>query len=383
MLNVKTQTSSPNKKEKNKNTILIFSCFLEPFLGGAELYVKEITKNLKDKYNFIIITSRFFKDLPRFEQKQNIKIYRVGIGIKLDKYLYPILAPFKSFFINHQLLHAVLESYAGLALIFYRIFQKKPILLTLQSDNVNIPNFLFKEIHLIPDKIQAISKKLAERARNFGAKNIEIIPNGVDLEFFKNKYNQIINQNQVAKEKHRIICVANFKKHKGINYLISAMPEILRSFPDTKLVLVGKGPERKNLESQISNLKIENSVELKGGLPHQKIPEELFKSEAFVLPSVSEGLGIAILEAQAIGIPVVASKIGGIPDIIENGRTGILIKPKSSRAISQAVFKIFSQPDFAKSLTQNAKINIKKYDWKNIAEKIEKIYQEMLNYKTI
>lgn len=358
---------SPSKK-----TILIFSCFYDPLIGGAERYVKEITERLKDKYKFLILTSWFSRKLPRRENKDGIEILRLGFGFKFDKYLYPILAPLKSFSIKKDLIHAVLESYAALALFFYRLFDKKtPTLLTLQSEKVRMPKFLFKKIHQAPDKIQAISTALAKRAKAFGAKDVFVIPNGVDLDVFN-------NLNFVKKEKHRIICVARLDKVKGVKYLIDAMPKILEKFSDAKLVLIGDGSEKKNLKSQALNLKIDKVVEFKGALPYEKIPEELIKSEVFVLPSISEGMGIAIVEAQAAGIPVIGTNVGGIPDLIEDGKTGILVEPKNSEEIAKAVIKILSNPEFAEKLVENAKRNLKKYHWREIALKIKEIYEQLI-----
>jgi len=358
--------------KKHKKTILIFSAFYEPFEGGAERYVKEITRRLKEKYDFIILTSRLSFKLPKYEERNGVNIYRLGIGTKLDKYLYPILALFKSFSIEKDLIHAVLESYAGLSLFFHQALSKKtPTLLTLQSGRVKMPKFLFKKIHQAPDKIQAISNALAKRAQEFGAKNVEVVPNGIDLDLFSQDL-------KIKKEKFRIICVSHLKKVKGLGYLIEAMPEVLARFPQTKLILIGEGPERKNLESQIAKLGLQNKVELKGKLTNRAIPEELQKAEVFVLPSLSEGLGISILEAQSCGVLVIASKVGGILDIIEDGKTGILTEPRNPEQIAQAVIKIFSQPEFAQKLIQNAKDGLDKYDWRNIAQKINRIYQELL-----
>ena len=379
----------------HKKTILILSCFYEPFEGGAERYVKEITQRLKEKYNFIILTARLSFKLPKYEVKERIKIYRLGIGTKFDKLLYPILAFFKSFSIKKDLIQAVLESYAGLTLLFYRIFDKKtPALLTLQTGRVSIPAFLFKKIHQAPDKIQAISKALAKRARRFGAKNVEVVPNGIDLKRFEN----------LERKSHQgfvVITVARLEKVKGIEYLIKAM-SILRSdeirrrdpmsrsdlrwrsdlqiskSPNLQILNIGDGSERKNLEDLVRKLGLERRVKFLGLIPNEKIPEYLAAADCFVLPSLSEGLGIAILEAQACGVPVIASRVGGISDIIKDGKTGILVEPKNPEAISQAIIKIFSEPEFAQKITQNAKANLEKYDWNNISRQIERIYQELL-----
>jgi len=356
--------------KKDKKKILIFSAFYGPYVGGAERFVQEITERLNSNYDFIILTSRISRKLPRIEKRKGIKIYRIGFGSKWDKYFFPILAPLKSFFIPHDLCHAVLESYAGLALFFYKVFRKKPALLTLQTQKVSIPNFLFRRIHLAPDKIHAISNALAQRAKNFGAENVEVIPNGVDLEKFKSL--------NFSKERHRIICVAHLKKVKGVRYLIQAMPEVLKEFPDAKLVLIGEGPEEKRLKLKVERLKLEKYAEFKRSLSHERIPEELAKSEVFVLPSISEGMGIAIIEAQAAGIPVIGTKVGGIPDIIEDHKTGLLVEPENPNEIAKAIIKIFSDSEFVQNLVQNAKVNLEKYDWQSIAQKVDLIYKELI-----
>jgi glycosyltransferase involved in cell wall biosynthesis len=159
------------------------------------------------------------------------------------------------------------------------------------------------------------------------------------------------------------------------------MPKILEKFPDAKLVIIGEGLERKNLESEIKNLKLGNAVELKGKLNQEQVRRELLSAEVFVLPSLFEGMGIAILEAQASNVPVIASNTGGIPDIIEDGETGILVEPKNSEQIANAALKIFSDSSFAKVLAQNALREVRQYDWQNIAQNIDKIYQQLLKQR--
>jgi len=376
----------------DKKTILILSCFYTPFEGGAERYVKEITQRLKEKYNFLILTSWLSRKTPKKEIKDEIEIFRLGLGFQFDKYLYPILAPFKSFFISHDILHAVLESYAGLALLIYKIFNKKtPTLLTLQTGRVSIPYFLFKKIHQVPDKIQAISNTLAERAKKFGAKNVEVVPNGVTLNKFKIRNSKFKMKGKLGlKDQFVIMTIARLEKVKGIEYLIEAM-EILNSKfkiqpqpisnglgQNSKLFIIGDGSERKKLENLVENLNLQEKVKFFGQILNEKIPEFLASANCFVLPSVSEGFGIVILEAMAAGVPVIATNVGGIPDIIENGKNGILVEPKNPEAIVKAIIKIFSDSQFAQKLVQNANANLTRYDWDNIAQKINLIYQELL-----
>ena len=160
--------------------------------------------------------------------------------------------------------------------------------------------------------------------------------------------------------------------------MIEALPKILESFPETKLILIGDGQERKSLELKVKNLNLENKVEFKGEIPHEKIPEELAKSSVFILPSLEEGQGLVVLEAQAAQVPVIATNVGGIPDFIRDGESGILVEPKNSLKLSQSVIRIFSDPEFAQNLVKNASINLEKYDWRNIAGEIDQIYKQLM-----
>ena len=114
-----------------------------------------------------------------------------------------------------------------------------------------------------------------------------------------------------------------------------------------------------------------------GQIENEKVPQYLAIGDCFVLPSLKEGFGIAILEAQAVGLPVIATNVGGIPDIIKDGKTGILVPARNPEAIAKAIFKIYSQLSFAQKLVQNAKANLENYNWDKIAQKVYLIYQKL------
>ena len=358
-------------EKTNKKTIVILSAFYQPFEGGAEQYVRKVVDILKSRYNFIVLTSCLKRSLPKREQYGGVVIKRLGLGLKIDKWFFPFLAPWACFFIKKDIVHAVLESYAGLALCFYKFLGgRDKTLLTLQSGRVNMPAWLFRAIHRAPDKIQAISQALAQRAKGFRAKDVAVVPNGIDIEIFRHI--------DISRVPHRIISVAHLKKVKGLDYLIKAMPAVLKDFPDAEFVLVGDGPERKNLENLAHSLGLGGRVKFKGALPHSQVAQELAKAEVFVLPSLAEGFGIAVVEAMAAGLPVIASRVGGITDIIQHNHNGLLIEPESPQAIADAVIKLFTNPGLAQTLTQNARRNTNRYSWQNISEKINQLYLTLL-----
>ena len=395
-----------------KKSVLIFSCFYKPFEGGAERYVVEIVERLKAKYNFVILTSRLSRGLARSEHYSGVDIYRLGIGLKIDKYLFPFLAPLRALFLRKELVHAVLASYAGLALCFYNILDRKtPTLLTLQSGKIRMPRFLFKIVHRCPNIIQAVSQSLADRAKFFGAKNVVVIPNGVDLKRFdvsqnSNEYDNMSDMKEkrikirkkigIDNNDFLVITVARLEKVKGIEYLIRAMAEIKkyglgRYNDDTAnnknknrmnrimLVVIGDGTERNNLEELTGNLRLNDIIKFLGWVSNEDVPFYLTAADCFVLPSLSEGFGIAIIEAQAIGLPVIASKVGGIPDIIKDRENGILVRPGNSGDIARAILDIYNQPSVAKKIIKNANKTVNRYDWEKIVQEIDKIYIRLIS----
>jgi glycosyltransferase involved in cell wall biosynthesis len=346
-------------------------------MSGAERFVKEITERLSARYRFVIVSAKLDKNLPDKEIKNGIEIHRVGFGNKFDKWIYPVFAPFAVLKYKPVLLHAVMESYAGIALWISSFLTKVPRILTLQSGDLDdaskqnkIPHWLWKKIHTTPNKITAISNFLKNRALNLGApeEKISVIPNGVD-------FSEINKLKEIEKIPRRIICVGRLSWEKGHEYLFSAMQKILMEFPDARLVLVGAGPKENELKELANSLRISHVIDFLGNLSHNRALEEIKKSSVFICPSLAEGLGIVFIEAQACGIPVIGTKIGGIPDVIQDGVNGLLISSRDSEAIYNAIKGIWNNPSLASEYVQNALQSVKKFDWDKIAENISAIYE--------
>ncbi len=131
--------------------------------------------------------------------------------------------------------------------------------------------------------------------------------------------------------------IANFYKTKGLTYLIQAAKELLTRYstPEISFVIIGDGPERKNLETQIKDLGLENKIFLTGRIPNASNYLPAF--DIFVLPSLKEGFPWAVLEAMSAKLPVIATQVGANPEIIENQKNGILVKPADPLAMASAI----------------------------------------------
>lgn len=361
----------------NNKKIVILSAFYEPYMSGAEQMAKEIAERLGGEFDIKVITGRYDKNNKKTERRPNFNLIRVGVGhSKIDKFLFIVLAPFFVKKLKPDITHAIMESYAGLALMFLKyIYPKTKRILTLQSGDLDskkkqkrlLQKIFWRKIHNSPDIITAISSALAKRAKDLGVneKKIFITHNGIDL-----------NTIPQDKEKihHRVICVARLSWEKAHNLILEAWPDLVNIYPDASLVFVGEGKMRGAIEKQIEELAIKNSVILKGNLPHKEVLEELKKSEVFVCPSLAEGLGNVFIEAQACGVPPIGTKIGGIPDVIQHNKNGILINSENSQEIVAAVKKLFDDRLLYERIKNNTLNSVKRFDWNEIIIKIKNIY---------
>lgn len=366
--------------KNDKIKIALLSLVYEPYWSGAEKMVKEIAVRLGDKYDITIITLRLDKTFLRRERAGNHQIIRVGFGVgTLNKFLFPFLAASQVIKLRPDIIHAIMESYAAGALVILRyLYPRGRRILTLQSGDLDDPKkqkrffikFFWRAIHKAPHKITAISNFLSDRAKKMGVKEEDVLitPNGVDFAKISADAEKI---------PARVICVARLSWEKGLDYLLKAWPAVSAGVPRARLVLVGEGDKRPEIEGLIKELGLAESVELKGALPHEQTLEEIAKSSVFVCPSLAEGLGIVFIEAQAAGVPVIGTRVGGIPDVIQNGENGLLIKPKSSEEISAALIKLLTDKELSEKLVRGARESVKKFDWANIMVLIDELYMKM------
>lgn len=221
-------------------------------------------------------------------------------------------------------------------------------------------------------KILAVSKAVADEAvRYYRLPNekLVVVHNGVHILQVKEK-----------EEENVILSVGRMVWRKGFTYLIGAMPHILKEHPETKLILVGDGAYKRFLQDYVRKLRIQNSVLFYGNMPREKLFHLYARAQLYVQPSLYEPLGNTILEAMASEKPVIATNVGGIPEIITHGKDGLLIKPHSSLQIAQATKLLFSDASYRKNLGQNAKAKVKThFSWESAAKKTLQIYEELLH----
>lgn len=187
------------------------------------------------------------------------------------------------------------------------------------------------------DRIAAVSKVVEADILKHGANrsSTTTIYNGLDLATFDPRSCEHVDQLASGENSVLIGCVGNLNTIKGHEYFVRAMPEILRSFPPARFVLIGEGAERSHLEQLSRSLGVADAVILTGF--RENVPALLAQIDLYVQPSLRESFGIAILEAMAASKCVVASDVDGIPEVVLDGVTGLLVPPADVDAIARAV----------------------------------------------
>jgi glycosyltransferase involved in cell wall biosynthesis len=162
-----------------------------------------------------------------------------------------------------------------------------------------------------------------------------------------------------------------------------AMVEVIKSFPKAKLLVIGDGPERTSLEALAIRLGLKDNVLFLGVVKNADLPRYYISADIFCLPSVelagqTEALGVVLLEAMACGTPVIASRVGGTLDIIEDGHNGLLVPQKSPHELSSAIIAILSNPEAARKFSTNGRATIeKKFSWEYVVDRFYKIYEHL------
>ncbi len=219
-------------------------------------------------------------------------------------------------------------------------------------------------------KITAVDYNGLQTLEKSGFKNSVYIPNGVNL-------NDLIGIPGKKNKKFRFLFVGRLEEQKGIIYLIRAA-SLLKANPDFEINIAGDGSQAENLKKIVKDSGLNHVVNFPGKLYGRELQDEYINSDAFVLPSLKEGLPLSILEAMAAGLPVIATDVGGIATICINKVTGLLIKPKDANMLAQAMVEVMENKDLREKLARSGRDVVSRFTWESTEREYGKIYSEIL-----
>lgn len=365
------------------------------------------------EYGFEVDTIALrIKDQPRYEEIDGIKVHRVEPPYNInamrelsrlhsDKPFdivhahgtcgisYPILR----FKIRKPLVVHSHGSALGMAL---HNFSPPPVLSVKEFSRSRIREWVailrqriyWQQADMLIAVSHALKKEIEELYHISGSK-IEVAYNGVDTSLFKKMGNTQEFKRRLGLEDKRIILyVGHFGFRKGILYLVDAMNRILQEERDAFLLCVGGTPEWlgtdiywRVLAKKLKDSNLQKHSKLIGQVPHQQLPNYYSMADVFAFPSLYEAMGKVIVEAMACETPVVASRVGGIVEIIDNGKNGLLMRPRDPRDIEKSILTVLQDKKLARKLAGRGRQTVEsRFTWKNTVEQISMAYQKMITH---
>jgi len=354
-------------------------------IGGISSYALTLASGMRKRGHNVYIASSGGQLLSRFIAEGVVYI-PIPIKTKSEVSYKVLISKFKLLkYIkedNIEIIHANTRVTQVLSFLIQRTYGK-PYVSTCHGFFKK--RFFRKIFPCWGNKVIAISESVKEHLiRDFKVKeeDIRVIHNGIDID----KFNPIQNPKLKIDVKKKlglsegpvIGIIARLSEEKGHIHLIKAMQEVITRIPRAQLLIVGEGRMREELVNLTKEMGLEKSAFF---LPSVTDTQEVLSSmDLFVLPSLKEGLGLALMEAMACGLAVVGSDVGGIKSLIQNRYNGLLVRPADSRELSYAILELLQNPDKAKSLGSNARIFINQnFSQEKMVLETEKLYLECLN----
>lgn len=381
--------------------VLMLTDYFYPHIGGVEKVVFEVSTRLLEMGCEVAVLTLNIGKAKNFETLRSIKIHRAASSLDLARVLgvqlaVSLSAPFKLLKVvkteKPDVIHANNRFFFTTILaVLLKHVMKRPLVTTLHVGPVSsggVMNWLVsiyektvsKEIVSHSDKIIAISIAVKSHAIFLGAApgKVVVAPNGVDLDEFEPELTA--DENETAGHNNseiKILFVGRLIHDKGVQCLIEAAPKILAKNPNVKFVLVGDGPFKKRLCKLAHYKGVMNAFEFIGTLPN--VADVMKACDVFVLPSMREGgRPLAVMEAMACELPVVATKVPGITEIITNNQNGILIDINDSQALADSVLRLIDDREFSCKLGRNARRSVERNcAWEETARLVLRVYEEL------
>ncbi len=361
--------------------ILMLNPFYPPYEGGTEKHVHEVSKRLAKNHDVTVLTAR----LPNTKKEETVDgvcVCRTDAFV-LEDLPGPLPPPIpvmphhsrelRRLLAENDCLHAHNRFFYGLDLVAASKKAKKPLFITLHNarpKGIGLSADFWGQA--FDDTIGAAVMNAAKGILGVSQYTLDVtVPkkfNGPKAVAY-NGVNSAVFRPQGKKREKTVLCVARLVPQKGLRFLVDAMANV-----DARLTIVGRGPLEKSLRQRAKEGKIDAEL-ITETLPEKELARRYANAGVFCLPSLWEPFGMVVAEAMAAGTPVVSTKVGGIPEIVRNGKDGFLVPPRDARALAEKISAVLYGPKTASRMAASGRARAAStFTWDNTAKAYERFY---------
>jgi len=378
------------------------------YVGGVERRIIETTKRLQNQADIVIYsgTKAGFKEPTTINGVNFVPFYSTDRLFPLDNWFFNRSIAKKADTITADVFEAHAVSGYRLPETLKNQGIEKPFIHTIhgvladeyeqakknsyQSFRDRIANYFMGRLAKVESEtaqnatlIVTISKYSLEKIRQFYKVNeakVRIVPNGVDTEKFQPFADKAAARQQFGlSDEPCVLFVGSLIPRKGLHFLVEVAKKIVKEKSDTKFLIVGEGPLRNQLDNSLKEANLTGNFKFLGNLKDDTLPAVYNCADIFSLPSIQEGQGIVLLEAQACAKPIVAFNIGGVNEAVRNGESGLLVKVGSSDEFADALLKLISDRTLQEKMGAfGRRFVLENFTWDICAQKMLNVYNEVL-----
>jgi glycogen synthase len=377
------------------------------YFGGVERRIIETTTRLQSESEITVYsgTKAGFKKLTSMSGVSFDPCYSTDILFPVDNWFFNRSLTKKASVINADVYEAHAVSGYGFPKKLEKLGIKKPFIHTIhgvladeyeQAKKNCYPSVRGRVANYFMQRLSKLEEETAKNATivitisNYSLEKIQkyygieqskvrIVPNGVDIEKFKPMDTKEVRQQFGLGNEPCVLFVGSLIPRKGLPFLVEAAKKVVRTQADTKFLIVGDGPLRNQLYDSLKTANLSGNFKFLGNLKDNVLPAIYNCADVFVLPSIQEGQGIVLLEAQASGKPVVAFDIGGVKETLQNKETGLLVNQGDVDALADTLLKLLTDKTLREKMGSNGrKFVSENYTWDICAQKMLKVYLEAL-----
>lgn len=362
------------------------------FLGGGQINLLSLAKSIDQSKFEISVCSHKAGALVDEIKKEGIRHFPVSFQRKKWRKTISDI----SSILKHNSIH-ILHTHGGVAGLYGRWSahqNRTPVIVhTVHGIHyLHYRNPVCKYLGILSEKylsrftdvLICVSDGDRRKAQKYGLASEEkvmVIKNGIDFSKFDGLKADRLEKLNIQDSRPVVGTVARLHRQKGLIYLLKAAKRISRVFPEVKFLIIGEGPLRKKLERKSRRLGLGRRVWFMG--ERKDVPQLLSLVDVVVLPSLWEGLPYALIEASALAKPVVATDVEGTREIIEDGKTGILVPPKNGEILAQAVISLLHHKPYARQLGNRLKKEVlPRYTLARMVEETQNLYLRLYQKKT-